>query len=63
VNLLSPLQKLESESRVDEADEPEIVTGVEPITVNPVHDTEPEHEAVVVAAVDTNPFVPVYARP
>ena len=40
-----------------------IVIGEAPITVNPVHDTEPAHEAVVVAIVDSSPVLPTYVRP
>ena len=64
-NLFTPLQKLVSDNNVVEAVEsvPVIVTGDEPSTVNPVHDTEPEHDAEVVAVVFTIPLVPVYASP
>jgi hypothetical protein len=65
LNLLIPEKKLVSDSRVVDAVEsvPVIVTGAEPSTVNPVHDTEPEHDAVVVAVVDTSPVEPMYANP
>lgn len=65
MNLFSPVNVFASLSSVVDAVEsvPVIVTGDEPRTVNPEHDTEPEHEAVVVAVVDTSPFDPTYARP
>jgi hypothetical protein len=61
VNLFRPVHEFESDSSVDEAvlSVPDIVIGVEPSTVNPEHDTEPEHEAEVVAVVDTNPVEPM----
>ena len=54
-----------SDRSVDEAvlSVPEIVTGAEPITVNPEHDTEPEHVADVVAIVLSSPVEPTYVRP
>jgi len=65
LNLFSPEKKLVSERSVDDAvlSVPVIVTGAEPSTVNPVHDTEPEHVADVVAVVLSSPVDPTYVSP
>jgi hypothetical protein len=41
----------------------EIVIGEEPMTVNPVHDVEPEQDTDVVAIVFRRPVEPTYPRP
>ena len=64
-NTFGPENVFESDSSVVEAVEsvPVIVTGAEPSTVKPAHDTDPEQEAVVVAVVLSSPVEPTYARP
>ena len=64
-NLFTPVQLLVSDSKVVDAvlSVPVIVTGAEPITVKPEHDTEPEHVADVVAVVLRSPVDPTYVNP
>ena len=64
-NRFTPVQLLVSDRRVVEAVEsvPVIVTGAEPSTVKPEHDTEPEQLAVVVAVVDSSPPDPTNVSP
>ncbi len=65
MKVLAPEKVLLSERRVVEAvlSVPVIVTGDEPRIVCVEHETEPEHDAVVVAWVPTNPSVPEYRSP
>ena len=65
LNLFEFVNVLKSPNRVVDAvlSVPVIVTGAEPSTVKPVHDTDPEHVADVVAVVERSPVEPTYVRP